>query len=171
MLPDVIGYLLSMRGPSGEQICTLAQNQVVIPNFPALSSFNYSIMPVNPTKAYILYELAFGESMIPHAFDVRITRGGDTVLDVIVSGRFTQQPIQTFTMIGHHQPNLQINATNIRELDNYYELATSFIATDTADGYARIMDAIRRMNTSELSETLLKEISNKSLSPAYGGMR
>ncbi|KKK49777.1 hypothetical protein LCGC14_3131650, partial [marine sediment metagenome] len=128
-----------------------------VPNFPPLTTINYSVAPANPIQAYILYEFVFGQAMVPHSFDVKIRHGASTLLNIIVSGRFTSFPTSTFAVIGHQQPALGIAATNLRLLTNYFELTSSFVTIATVDGYNLVIDALRRMHTSAKSEELAAE--------------
>lgn len=159
MLPGTIDYILSLRDATGGQVASQAQHQVIIPNFPPLTTVNYSVAPVTPVEAIILYEFVFGEAMVPHSFDVKIRHGADTPLDVIVSGRFTREPTSVFIIVGRQQPSINVAATNLRILTNYYELTTSYITITSVDNYNIVVDALRRMHTSTESEELLRAIA------------
>lgn len=158
MLPATIDYILSLRDPSGGIVASLNQYQVVIPNFPPLTTINYSVLPLPPIEAYILYEFSFGEAMMPHSFDVKIKHGAGYILNAIVSGRFTQ-PVSTFAIIGHQQPALNIAATNLRLLTNYYELTTFLVSITSVPNYNIVIDALRRLHTSTRLEQLVAEVS------------
>ncbi len=157
MLSPTIDYILSLRDSGGGPVASHTQFQVIIPNFPPLTSINYSIMPVTGIFGYIVYELVFGEAMIPHAFDVKIRQGGDVLVDVIVSGRFTTIPISTFLFIGYRSPAIQVLPTNLRTLVNYYELTTFCLEIRSENNYNIIIDALRRMHTSIKSEQLAEQ--------------
>lgn len=158
MLPSTIDYILSLKDASGRQVASHAQYQVIIPNFPPLTSINYNVQPADPLHAYILYDLVFGEAMVPHSFSVKIKHGADNVLDIIVSGRFTTLPFQVFVILGQAQPGLNVSATNLRLLANYFELTTSYVTINSPADYLVVVDALRRMHTSARSEQLLSEI-------------
>ena len=167
MLPSTIDYILTLRDETGGQVASLAQFQVIIPNVPPLTSITYSVQPANPIQAYILYEFVFGQAMVPHSFDVKIRHANDTVLDVIVSGRFSS-PTSTFVFMGRPQPSLSVIATNLRTITNYYELTTSYIAIDNASSLLIVLDALRRMHTSkELEEAMV----GRTVTRSYGGRR
>lgn len=156
MLPATIDYILSLRDPSGGTVASLNQYQIVIPNFPPLTTINYSVLPVDPLEVFILYEFSFGEAMVPHAFDVKIKHGASYILNAIVSGRF-MQPVSTFALIGRAQPALNVAATNLRLLSNYFELATFMVSITSLDNYNIVVDALRRMHTSTRLEQLAEE--------------
>lgn len=156
MLPSTIDYILSLRDASGGVVASLNQYQVVIPNFPPLTTINYSVLPADPVQAYILYELSFGEAMVPHSFDVKIRHGSSYIINAIISERFSQ-PISTFAIIGHQQPALLVAASNLTLLTNYYELATFFISITSLDNYNIVVDALRRLHTSTRLEQLAAE--------------
>lgn len=160
MLSGVIDYILSLRDQTGGQVASLAQFQVIIPNFPPLTSINYSVVPAARIQAYILYEFVFGEAMVPHSFDVKIRHGADTVLDVIVSGRFTTIPSSSFAFMGRQHAGLNIMATNLRTLTNYYELTTSYVSITDQANYNIVIDALRRMHTSKVSEELASQAND-----------
>lgn len=177
MLPATIDYILSLRDATGGNVASLNQHQVVIPNFPPLTTINYSVTPALPLQAYILYEFSFGQAMVPHSFDIKIRHGAAYLLNVIFSGRFTQ-PVGAFAMIGRQQPALNVAVTNLRLLTNYYELTTSFVSISTLDNYKIVIDALRRLHTSTRSEeladeanTLLAAMPGKGVRPPKGGQR
>lgn len=165
MLPATIDYILSLRDASGGKIASHAQHQVIIPNFPPVTTINYSIAPADPIQAYILYEFVFGAAMVPHAFDVKIRRGADRILDIIVSGRFTTTPTGVFVVIARQQPTLNVAVTNLRVLTNYYELTTSYLCIVGEENWKIVVDALRRMHTSIRSEELLAQMVAKPPAP------
>lgn len=157
MLPATIDYILSLRDGSGGSVASLDQHQVIVPNFPPLTTVNYSVSPFTPIQAYILYEFVFGEAMVPHSFDVKIRHGSGYILNVIVSGRFTSQPVNVFAVIGEQNPALNVAVTNLRLLANYYELTTSYVSIASQENYKIVLDALRRLHTSSRLENLVED--------------
>lgn len=160
MIPGAIDYLLSLRDSTGGSIVFPLQSQVIIPNFPPLSTINYSVSPITPIEALILYLYCFGEAMVPHAFDAKIQHSGGYIFNAIVSGQFTRIPTSVFIIIGRQQPSVQITVTNLRLLVNYYELTFNLLGIRTQENYNIVMDALRRMHTSTKSEQLAQQASD-----------
>ncbi len=167
MLPAAIEYLLTLKDQSGNPVCFMHQFQVIVPNFPPRGNIIYSVAPPTPVRAYILYEYCFGEAMVPHAFNVRITHGPTEVLNAIISGLYTSSRSGIFSVLGKQQPALNVTVSNLTQLAQYYELSTQFLIVTTDDEYKTVIDALRRMHTSKSSETLASQTLDlmKKLSP------
>jgi len=160
MSQSAVDYLLSLRDSTGGSIVFPTQSQVIIPNFPPLTTINYSVAPLAPIEALILYQYCFGEAMVPHAFDVKMQFSGGYIFNAIVSGQFTTIPTLTFVLLRRQQPSVQITATNLRLLVNYYELTFNILGIRTQDNYDIVIDALRRMHTSTRSEQLAQQSSD-----------
>lgn len=178
MLPSAVEYLLTLKDQSGNSVCSPRQFQVIVPNFPPRGNVIYTVAPPTPVRAYILYEFCFGEAMVPHAFNVRITHGPAQVLNAIISGMYTTSRSGIFTVLGKQQSALNVTVSNLTQLVQYYELTTQFLTVITEDNYKTVLDALRRMYTSASSEnlaaqglSLLKQMSPGSRPPIPGGLR
>jgi len=159
MLPAVIEYILSLRNSANMPGIYNRAFQVAIPNFPPLNTINYSVSPSVGIHAYIIYELSFGQAMVPHAFDVKVYHGGQKLLDSVISGRFTVGSFNTFLVVGESSP-ANFSVTNLRTLVNYYESTAFYINVPDEEHYAVIVDALKRLHTSVKSEELASQSNN-----------
>lgn len=164
MIPFAVEYLLTLKDNSGSPIVYTEQYQVIIPNFPPLTTLVYTVLPAAPVYRLIMYGFNFGQAMVPHSFDVKINHRGNLLFDAIVSGRYMTEDYSVFSTIGTGNP-VQVTVTNLRLLVNYYELTTFCLSISNVDYYEMVVDALRRMQTSTESERLLGAISQK---PPYG---
>lgn len=146
MLPPLIENILTLRDETGAQVAEENMNQTIIPNFPALASLTYNLAPPPMIYRQIYYEIAFGQAMVPHSFDIRMFSGGTKVFDAIVSGRFTQGGIfDMFEIIDPSHP-LQVIVTNLRAVDNYYELTLQFLDIKLGQNWDMTNDYLTRFH-------------------------
>lgn len=147
MLPGVIDFLLTLRKSAGTPVAFTRSFQIAIPNFPPLRTINYQLAPTPLIYAYIIYETIFGQAMVPHSFDVKMNQGGNKILDAVISGRFTNSPVDTLVVVKDKDP-ITMAVTNIRMLVNYFESTAFYLAVPQEQDYNIIVDALRRMYTS-----------------------
>lgn len=159
MLPAAIEYLLTLREYGGVPGVYNRIYQVIIPNFPPSTSISYTISPTENVYAYILYEWAFGQAMVPHAFDVKIHQAGNKLFDAIISGRFTTDSLYTFACVTAAHP-VDVAVTNLRLLVNYYELTTFYVTIPNEDSYKIMVAALKRMYTSTKMEHVAELLEN-----------
>lgn len=143
MIPGIIEYILSLR--ESENIPGIHNRlyQVAIPNFPPTSSIVYSVSIPGNMHSFILYEFQFGEAMMPHAFDVKITAAGQKIFDAIITGRFTTGSFYSFVTVKQGQ-TADFAVSNLRLLTNYYESNVAYLAIPDPETYEQVMTALRR---------------------------
>ena len=155
MLPYVIEKILTLTDADGSPVAFQNMTQIIIDPFPALMTFNLRIAPTPAARVpQLVYEIGFGQAMMPHAFDTKIYQGGSKILDAIISGRYTGRSLDCFVFLDSGHP-LTITPTNRRILDNYFEVALFYL--DIADEFAfkLIKDMVKKW--SEIVEEPLTE--------------
>ena len=149
---DVISYLLSLRKASGEPVVRNHTFQIVIPNFPSLMVVEYNIVPQN--YAQLMYGFQLSPEMVPHSFDLKVfDPGGSKAVDVITSGLFAQDMVESFLIVTKDQ-QLKVKNTNLTMLSQYYDLTVFYLSMADSTEYDLILEALGRIHNPNKLEKL-----------------
>lgn len=143
MIPETIEYILSLRESEGLDGIHNRLYQVAIPNFPPTTSLTYSVGITPNVHSFILYDFQFGEAMMPHAFDVKITVAGQKIFDAIITGRFTTGSFYSFITVEQGK-TIDFAVTNLRLLFNYYESGVAYVVIPDQQSYGAMIAALKR---------------------------
>lgn len=145
MLPVLIESLLSLGAESDNPACSQGMNQIIVTNFPALRTLKFAISPPASIFRQIYYQINFGEAMIPHAFDVKMVQAGNKLFDAIVSGVFISRSFDLF-VISKPQNPIELTATNLRAVDNYYEVTIEYLDVKPGESWKRVQNYLKAHN-------------------------
>lgn len=140
-MKSVVAYLLAQN--TYRQYIIQRMFQVIVPAFLPTQSINLKITPNQP-YGWILYEVLFGEAMIPHQFTASISRANKTLFDGVISGQLIDKPFKTFSMATDGAP-LVIEATNQRNLVGHFEATFRYLEIQGNENYPIVMEDIQRM--------------------------
>jgi hypothetical protein len=118
--------------------------QVTIPFFLQMSQVSLVISPGQPSVAWIIYKVIFGEAMVPHQFSTKISQQGSMIFDAIVSGSHIGQPFETFSLY-QRSASLSIYITNLRNTTGYFESTISYLEAPIDNRYQKLLEDIARL--------------------------
>jgi len=161
IIPEVINYLLTLRYPGSEEgrqnwVCYRSGHQTIVPVFPPNTTVKYTVTPLHGVYAWLAWASRFGDDMVPNTFSGTIVFYGTMPLSATLSSRVKNDPFEYLTLITEQEP-MEITMSNISPLGQRAEILSDFLVIPSSHDLATIIDALRRLNTSEKSENLLQQ--------------
>lgn len=161
MQPDIISYLLSLRypgstGTKGNWVCYRIMSQIVIPLVPAGFSFPHTLMPEFGSHACLEFGGGFGADMVPDSFSGATVQYGSYPFSGTLTGRMLSNYHGLFLFLTVAEPVRGL-VTNISPLPQRYEAFSDYIIIPSPENLEIILDALRRLHTSEVSEQLQQQ--------------
>lgn len=162
--PDIINYLLSLRYPSsdvgrGNSICYMGGYQLRAPLVAPGATVSLTARPLAGVFAWLGWRLMFGSDTVPNAFTGIFHQYGTTPYSGPVSGRVLEDGWQVFNFVTEQEPTYMA-ITNVSPITQRWEVIGLFITIPTPQDMAVVIDALRRLHTSEKTEELLQQAVN-----------
>jgi len=124
--------------------------------FPAGSTINLIGKPDRGNYGFLNYSLTFGTDMVPNVFAVTGQQYGSNMYNGVLTKRWLQSEHTFFVFVTDQQPSIA-SVTNLSPIAQRYEAEGEFLVIPNPEAMELVMDALRRINTSTRSETLLQE--------------
>ena len=164
LFPEIISYLLTLKYPGSESakqnwVCYRGGYQVRV-IIPTGITIRYISRPLEGLHARLEYATRFGSDMVPNVFSGTITQYGSTTYNGVVTERVIADALEYFNLVTEQEPT-RVSITNLSPLAQYMEAITDYIAIPSSEDLAIVMDALRRLNTSEKAEHLLEVLSGE----------
>jgi len=164
MLPEIINYLLTLRHPDSDPkrlqpICYLGAYQLVIPLFPPGQTMNLVGRPLHGVYAWLSYTAKASPEMVPNMFSASGTQYGTFTYSGILTQCFLLASQEHLVLITDQEPSTA-SVTNISPLAQRYEAYGEYVVIPTPEDMEIISDALRRLHTSKVSESLLQQAAN-----------
>jgi len=171
IFPEIIAFLLTLKYPGSESermnwVCYRGAGQLIIPMMPPGTTFTYTARPLHGSYAWLHYSYKVGNDVPPNVFTGSVTQHGATPLTGMVTQRVRDDPFEGLLLVTEQEP-IYMSVTNISPLAQRFESYGDFIIIPTPQDLAVVMDALRRLHTSEESERLQRH-ANDLLSKLAG---
>ncbi len=162
LFPEVINYLLTLRYPGSETgkmnwVCYRGGWQVIIPAVPSGVTIPFTIRPLHGNYAWLGYSTSFGTDILPNTFTGTISQYGTTPYSGVLTQRIRDDSFEYFILTTEQEPTY-LSVTNISPLAQRGECIGNFLVIPSPQDLETITDALRRLHTSTLSETLLQQV-------------
>lgn len=162
IFPEIINYLLTLRYPgseSGKQnwVCYRSGIQTIIPLMPPNLTVNFTLRPLAGVYAWLAWATRPGKDVVPNNFSATLSQYGSTPWTGILTQLGRDDPAEYFILITEQEPAF-VSITNISPLTQRWEVIADFIVIPTLQDLLTVLDALRRLHTSQKSEELLQLI-------------
>jgi len=164
MQPEIINYLLTIRYPDSDPrrlqpVCYMGAYQLLIPLFMPGQTVNLVARPLHGVYAWIMYCGRLGSEMVPNVFTLSGSQYGNFTYSGICTQRWINDSHEFFVLVTDQEPSYA-SMTNISPLAQMYEGYSEYVAVPTPADMEIISDALRRLHTSKVSESLLQQAAN-----------
>jgi len=171
IFPELIAYLLTLKYPGSEEermnwVCYRGAFQQIIPLMPPNTTMSFKAGPLHGTYAWLHYSIRIGTDVLPNAFTGTVSQYGTTPYTGRITQRMRDDPMEFLLLVTEQQPTY-MSFSNISPLAQRFEGYGDFIIIPTPQDLAVIMDALRRLHTSQESEELQRQ-ANRLLSKLAG---
>ncbi len=173
--PDIINYLLTLRYPGAETgrmnlVCYRGVIQTIIPLMPPNTTVNFTFRPLQGVYAFMCWATRPGTDVVPNVFSGTIQQYGSFVWDGVVTQRAKDDPAEYFSLVTEQEP-AALSITNLSPLAQRWEAIADFIVIPTPQDLVTVLDALRRLHTSQKSEELLQQANDllRTISTRLGG--
>ncbi len=161
IIPEVINFLLTLRYPGSESgrqnwVCYRSGHQTFVPVFPPNTTVKYTVTPLHGVYAWLAWASRFGDDMVPNTFTGTIVFYGTKPLSAMLTSRIRNDPFEYLTLITEQEP-MEITMSNISPLAQRAEINSDYLVIPSPQDLVTIVDALRRLHTSEKSENLLQQ--------------
>ncbi len=164
IFPDIINYLLTLKYPGSESartnwVCYRGVIQTIMPLMPPNTTVNFTIQPLQGVYAWLGWASRPGTDLVPNVFSGSIQQYGSFVWAGVVTQRGMNDPAEYFALVTEQEP-AHLSLTNISPLAQRWETIFDFLVISSQQDLNTIMDALRRLHTSQVSEELLQQAVN-----------
>ena len=171
IFPEIIAYLLTLKYPGGELermnwVCYRGAGQLIIPMMPPGTTISYTAQPLHGSYAWLYYSTRIGTDVLPNVFTGTINQYGTTPYTGLVTQRMRDDPYEFLLLVTDQEP-IYLSVTNRSPLAQRFESYGDYIVIPTPQDLKVVIDALRRMHTSEESERLQRH-GNDLLSKLAG---
>ena len=161
MLPEIINYLLTLTYPDSDPtrlqpVCYMGANQFIIPLFPPGQTLSFVGRPLHGVYAWITYSIKLSSEIVPNAFSVSVMQYGSIPYSGIATQQVLDHPYYHFVLVTAQEP-YSTSMTNLSPLVQRYEVYGEYVVVPTSADMLIISDALRRLYTSKVSESLLQQ--------------
>lgn len=159
--PEVINYLLSLRYPGTpggrhDWVCYRNVIQTIIPVVPANTTVSFTIRPLFGVHAWLAWATRIGTDVVPNSFNASILQHGNFPVNGLITQRGRDDPAEYFVLITEEEP-AELRITNLSPIAQRWEAAGDYIVIPSPQDLETVNDALRRLNTSKISEELLQQ--------------
>ncbi|GAI57149.1 unnamed protein product, partial [marine sediment metagenome] len=156
IFPEIIAYLLTLKYPGSESermnwVCYRSAVQLIIPLMPPGTTISYTAQPLHGSFAWLYFSTRIGTDMVPNSFIGTIHQYGTTPFTGLVTQRMRDDPMEFLLLVTEQEP-IHTSVTNLSPLAQRLESYGDLIVIPTPHDLRVVIDALRRMHTSEESE-------------------